>query len=138
MIFRIFGTNACVSTFLNSQFSFLDETMAPLDPASKSQVMSRLKDFCSRSVVLVRLPCLEALLGDDARMLSKNTVLRLTPLMVPYFLQVIYHTDVGNGKEKSRKNTTIVEPMQECVPSNGFFDHNLHVVNKRMIHRSVC
>ena len=27
--------------------------MAPLDPASKSQVMTRLKDFCSDSVVLV-------------------------------------------------------------------------------------
>ena len=31
----------------------LDETMAPLDPASKSQVMARLKDFCSDSVVMV-------------------------------------------------------------------------------------
>lgn len=72
MIFRIVVTNACVSIFLNCQFSFLDETMAPLDPASKSQVMSRLKYFCSRSVVLVRVPYLETLLGDDARMLSEK------------------------------------------------------------------
>lgn len=33
-----------------------DETMAPLDPTSKSQVMSRLKQFCSNSIVLVREP----------------------------------------------------------------------------------
>ena len=29
--------------------------MAPLDPASKSLVMNRVKDFCSGSVVLVRV-----------------------------------------------------------------------------------
>jgi hypothetical protein len=55
-----------------------------------------------------------------------------------YFSQVIYHTDVGNVKERSRNNATIDEPTQECVPSNGFFDHNLHVVKNRLIHRSVC
>jgi hypothetical protein len=31
----------------------VDETMAPLDPASKAQIMSKLKAFCDRSVVLV-------------------------------------------------------------------------------------
>ncbi len=31
----------------------VDETMAPLDPASKAQIMSKLKAFCKHSVVLV-------------------------------------------------------------------------------------
>jgi len=31
----------------------IDETMAPLDPTSKSLVMSKLKEFCSESVVIV-------------------------------------------------------------------------------------
>jgi hypothetical protein len=78
--------------------------MAPLDPASKSQVMKRLKDFCSDSIVLV-----------------------------------IYHTDVGRGKDTTNDiNAAAAELDEECVPSNGFFDHNLHVVNNKMIHRSVC
>jgi hypothetical protein len=49
-------------------------------------------------------------------------------------IQVIYHTDVGRGKD----DITDGELTEECVPSNGFFDHNLHVVNKHMVHRSVC
>ena len=31
----------------------IDETFAPLDPASKSLVMQRIKDFCVDSIVLV-------------------------------------------------------------------------------------
>lgn len=78
--------------------------MAPLDPSSKSQVMERLKQFCSDSIVLV-----------------------------------IYHTDVGRGKDTTNdSNSAASELREECVPSNGFFDHNLHVVNGKMIHRSVC
>lgn len=67
--------------------------MAPLDPASKSQVMAKLKAFCHESIVLV-----------------------------------IYHTDVGLADADSK----------ECVPSNSFFDHNLHVENKHMTTRPVC
>lgn len=73
----------------------VDETMAPLDPASKSQVMSKLKSFCGDSVVLV-----------------------------------IYHTDVGSGATSDGE--------EECVPSNSFFDHNLHVENKHLTTRPVC
>jgi ABC-type uncharacterized transport system fused permease/ATPase subunit len=31
----------------------IDETMAPLDPSSKSLVMGKLKEFCSSSIVIV-------------------------------------------------------------------------------------
>ena len=71
--------------------------MAPLDPASKSQVMSKLKAFCGDSVVLV-----------------------------------IYHTDVGRGPASD------TDSEDECVPSNSFFDHNLHVENKHLTTRPVC
>jgi len=71
----------------------IDETMAPLDPTSKSLVMSKIKSFCEESVVLV-----------------------------------IYHSDVSSGDEDK----------EECVPSSGFFDENLHVENGLLIRRSVC
>lgn len=74
--------------------------MAPLDPASKSQVMSRLKQFCNESVVLV-----------------------------------IYHTDVGRNADEGATNYV---GKRECVPSNNFFNHNIHVENKHLIHRPVC
>ena len=75
----------------------IDETMAPLDPASKSLVMSKLKDFCRESVIVV-----------------------------------IYHTDVGSSSSKDQKDTV------ECIPSNDFFDRNIHL-EKGMIHiRDVC
>ena len=73
--------------------------MAPLDPASKSQVMSKLKSFCHESVVLV-----------------------------------IYHTDVGRGPASDAAS----DDEDECVPSNSFFDHNLHVENKRLTTCLVC
>ena len=41
-----------LTQFLSS-FFLVDETMAPLDPASKGQVMHKLKSFCKDSVVLV-------------------------------------------------------------------------------------
>lgn len=69
----------------------IDETMAPLDPGSKSVVMARLKQFCQGSVVIV-----------------------------------IYHTDAG-------KDGAI-----ECVPSNAFFDANIHLVNHTLVRRPVC
>eukprot|EP00934_Nitzschia_sp_Nitz4_P006733 Nitzschia sp. Nitz4//scaffold3_size479765//445132//447785//NITZ4_000188-RA/size479765-augustus-gene-1.588-mRNA-1//1//CDS//3329551022//6723//frame0 len=75
----------------------VDETMAPLDPRSKSLVMSKLKAFCSASVVIV-----------------------------------IYHTDVGRGMEGESGDTV------ECVPSNDFFDANIHVENKTVRLRPVC
>jgi len=74
----------------------VDETMAPLDPASKELVMAKLKLFCSESIIIV-----------------------------------IYHTDVGQGKEVDGK-------LVECVPSNDFFNKNIHL-EKGMIHiRETC
>ncbi len=85
----------------------VDETMAPLDPASKLQVMAKLKSFCNSSVVLI-----------------------------------IYHTDVGRSTTLSFSSGTQEESEEddgeECVPSNSFFDHNLHVVDKHLITRSMC
>ena len=75
----------------------IDETMAPLDPASKEVVMAKLKLFCHSSIIIV-----------------------------------IYHTDVGLGKEVEGGKTI------DCVPSNGFFDKNIHL-DKGLIHiREVC
>lgn len=74
----------------------IDETMAPLDPASKSVVMAKIKAFCSESIIIV-----------------------------------IYHTDVGQGKEVDGETI-------ECVPSNNFFDRNIHL-EKGLIHiRETC
>lgn len=72
----------------------IDETMAPLDPGSKSIVMSKLKKFCADSVVIV-----------------------------------IYHTDVRENEEGE---------SVDCVPSNDFFDENIHLVNHTLVHRPVC
>eukprot|EP00578_Thalassiosira_sp_NH16_P005831 CAMPEP_0181130814 /NCGR_PEP_ID=MMETSP1071-20121207/30070_1 /TAXON_ID=35127 /ORGANISM="Thalassiosira sp., Strain NH16" /LENGTH=724 /DNA_ID=CAMNT_0023216921 /DNA_START=356 /DNA_END=2530 /DNA_ORIENTATION=+ len=47
LVRKVFLRSECPSVLL------VDETMAPLDPASKSQVMSKLKAFCKDSVVLV-------------------------------------------------------------------------------------
>ena len=80
----------------------IDETMAPLDPTSKSLVMSRIRNFCDQSVILV-----------------------------------IYHTDVGKttpGGEGGREGAE----EEECVPSNDFFDSNLHVENGGLIQKNVC
>lgn len=87
LVRRVFLRESCPSVLL------IDETFAPLDPASKSDVMARLKAFCSDSVVLV-----------------------------------IYHTDVGASSEAE----------EECVPSSGFFTHNLHVMNNHLVNRPVC
>ena len=51
--------------------------------------------------------------------------------------QVIYHTDVGRGKDTTDEGD-VSETLEECVPSNGFFDKNLHVLNKRIVQRAVC
>mmetsp|Transcript_14631 Transcript_14631/g.40654 ORF Transcript_14631/g.40654 Transcript_14631/m.40654 type:complete len:891 (+) Transcript_14631:119-2791(+) len=45
---------------------------------------------------------------------------------------VIYHTDVGRDRENGGGEVV------ECVPSNDFFDGNIHVEDKTMILRSVC
>ncbi|KAL9179061.1 hypothetical protein ACHAXT_000103 [Thalassiosira profunda] len=92
LVRKVFLRDHCPSVLL------IDETMAPLDPASKSQVMSKLKAFCQQSIVLV-----------------------------------IYHTDVGAGVDADAP-----AKEAECVPSNSFFDRNLHVEKKYLITRPVC
>ena len=90
LVRTVFLRDSCPDVLL------VDETMAPLDPASKELVMAKLKMFCSESIIIV-----------------------------------IYHTDVGQGKEV---NGTVVD----CVPSNDFFDKNIHL-DKGMIHvRDTC
>ena len=96
LVRKVFLRDECPSVLL------VDETMAPLDPTSKSQVMSKLKAFCDKSVVLV-----------------------------------IYHTDVGRV-EASDEDSLETIGVEECVPSNNFFDHNLHVVDKHLTTRPVC
>lgn len=76
--------------------------MAPLDPRSKSQVMSKLKAFCKDSIVLV-----------------------------------IYHTDVSS-LSSSDVGGTVTNDDTTCIPSNSFFDYNLHVVEKQIVTRPVC
>lgn len=74
----------------------VDETMAPLDPASKELVMAKLKLFCGESVIIV-----------------------------------IYHTDVGQGKDVEGK-------WVDCVPSNDFFQKNIHL-ERGIVHvRETC
>lgn len=45
---------------------------------------------------------------------------------------VIYHTDVGREREGDTGNVV------ECVPSNDFFDANIHVEHKMILVRPVC
>lgn len=45
---------------------------------------------------------------------------------------VIYHTDVG--REKGKEGNEVVQ----CVPSNNFFDGNIHVEDKMMHRRPLC
>jgi ATPase subunit of ABC transporter with duplicated ATPase domains len=71
----------------------IDETMAPLDPDSKSLVMAKLKEFCNESIIIV-----------------------------------IYHTDVGRSGD-----TDSDEEFLACVPSNNFFDENIHL-EKGFVH----
>jgi energy-coupling factor transporter ATP-binding protein EcfA2 len=91
LVRKVFLLDECPRVLL------IDETMAPLDPRSKSLVMAQLKAFCSNSVVIV-----------------------------------IYHTDVGRESEDEGGD------LVECVPSNDFFDGNIHVDNKIMNLRPVC
>ena len=93
LVRKVFLMDECPHVLL------IDETMAPLDPRSKSLVMASIKDFCSGSVVIV-----------------------------------IYHTDVGREQEAEEGSGELVE----CVPSNDFFDGNIHVENKMMHLRPVC
>lgn len=90
LVRKVFLRNSCPSVLL------VDETMAPLDPQSKSLVMSKLKKFCSESIIIV-----------------------------------IYHTDVGQGKDIDGSQT-------ECVPSNDFFDYNLHLEHGILKIRETC
>jgi energy-coupling factor transporter ATP-binding protein EcfA2 len=91
LVRKVFLQEVCPHVLL------IDETMAPLDPSSKILVMSRLKQFCSGSVVIV-----------------------------------IYHTDVGVEQEGEKGE------MVECVPSNDFFDGNIHVENQQIKLRETC
>jgi hypothetical protein len=87
----------------------IDETLAPLDPTSKVLVMQRIKAFCSGSIVIV-----------------------------------IYHNDVADNAvdflaDESNDDRSFAEDIsQTCVPSNNFFDDNLHVENGILIRRSLC
>eukprot|EP00590_Aulacoseira_subarctica_P004436 CAMPEP_0172437758 /NCGR_PEP_ID=MMETSP1064-20121228/72431_1 /TAXON_ID=202472 /ORGANISM="Aulacoseira subarctica , Strain CCAP 1002/5" /LENGTH=497 /DNA_ID=CAMNT_0013186259 /DNA_START=1157 /DNA_END=2650 /DNA_ORIENTATION=+ len=87
----------------------IDETLAPLDPESKVLVMQRIKAFCSNSVVIV-----------------------------------IYHNDVADNAvdylatEKNEERSFAEDISQTCVPSNNFFDDNLHVDNGYLTKRSLC
>jgi ABC-type Mn2+/Zn2+ transport system ATPase subunit len=87
LVRKVFLHEKCPSVLL------IDETMAPLDPSSKSLVMSKLKAFCNESVVIV-----------------------------------IYHTDVQSDENGG----------QECVPSNNFFDQNIHLENRTLNKRPLC
>ncbi|KAL3942340.1 MAG: hypothetical protein SGBAC_003439 [Bacillariaceae sp.] len=91
LVRKVFLQEQCPGVLL------VDETMAPLDPKSKSLVMAKIKAFCAGSVVLV-----------------------------------IYHTDVG--READGEGGEAVE----CVPSNDFFDGNLHVENQILHLKPVC
>jgi ABC-type glutathione transport system ATPase component len=93
LVRKVFLMDECPHVLL------IDETMAPLDPRSKSLVMTQIKSFCAGSVVIV-----------------------------------IYHTDVGREQEGEVGSGEMVE----CVPSNDFFDGNIHVENKMMHLRPVC
>jgi len=93
LVRKVFLMDECPHVLL------IDETMAPLDPRSKSLVMTNIKSYCSGSVVIV-----------------------------------IYHTDVGREQEAEGGSGELVE----CVPSNDFFDGNIHVENKMMHLRPVC
>jgi energy-coupling factor transporter ATP-binding protein EcfA2 len=89
---KVFLQGSCPDVLL------VDETMAPLDPDSKSLVMAKLKKFCNESIVIV-----------------------------------IYHTDVGRGSD-----TGSDEEFLTCVPSNNFFDENIHL-EKGFVHvRKTC
>jgi ABC-type transport system involved in cytochrome c biogenesis ATPase subunit len=85
----------------------VDETMAPLDPASKSLVMKKLKDFCSQSIIIV-----------------------------------IYHTDVQQHtitpSNKDISGGGGVNNGEDCVPSNDFFDQNLHLEHGLLHIRPTC
>lgn len=90
LVRTVFLRDSCPDVLL------VDETMAPLDPASKELVMSKLKTFCANSIIIV-----------------------------------IYHTDVGQGKEIEGK-------LVDCVRSNDFFDKNIHL-EKGIVHlRETC
>ena len=47
LVRRVFMLDTCPALLL------IDETMAPLDPESKSLVMKKLKSFCSKSIIIV-------------------------------------------------------------------------------------
>jgi energy-coupling factor transporter ATP-binding protein EcfA2 len=91
LVRKVFLHDECPDVLL------VDETMAPLDPTSKSLVMAKLKKFCSASVVIV-----------------------------------IYHSDVGREHDGGEGE------MVECVPSNDFFDGNIHVENQVIQLRPIC
>lgn len=90
LVRKVFRHEKCPDVLL------VDETMAPLDPASKSRVMLKLKTFCKESVVIV-----------------------------------IYHTDVGQERKLEGKAV-------ECVPSNDFFDKNIHLEGGIVRIRETC
>jgi ABC-type Mn2+/Zn2+ transport system ATPase subunit len=92
LVRKVFLHDRCPDVLL------IDETMAPLDPSSKSLVMGKLKEFCGRSVVIV-----------------------------------IYHTDVGRETTAGQGGGSV-----ECIPSNDFFNKNIHLEAGVVHLRNVC
>jgi ABC-type Mn2+/Zn2+ transport system ATPase subunit len=104
LVRKVFRHERCPDLLL------IDETMAPLDPASKSRVMQQLKSFCRDSIIVV-----------------------------------IYHTDVGagasHGSNNDKNNSTLSSSSGrnvECVPSNDFFDSNIHLDHGIVHIRDTC
>lgn len=92
LVRKVFLQEKCPDALL------VDETMAPLDPESKSLVMAKLKQFCDESIIIV-----------------------------------IYHTDVGRDTDSGPDK----EP-ETCVPSNNFFDANIHLEKGFVNIRKTC
>ena len=90
LVRKVFMHDHCPEVLL------VDETMAPLDPASKSMVMAKMKDFCKDTVMIV-----------------------------------IYHTDAG-------REVDVEGEAIECIPSNNFFDNNIHLEHGLLHVRPTC
>ena len=87
--------------------------------------------------VFVRDECPRVLLVDETMAPldpdSKALVMaKLKRFCSESIVVVIYHTDVGRGKEgKGGK-------LEACIPSNGFFDENIHLEHQLIQLRPVC
>merc|ERR1712232_810073 len=87
---------------------FIDETMAPLDPASKKLVMMQLKQFCSESILIVIYHTDVGRTNSGGRELEED--------------------------EEGSDGTT----AEECIPGNNFFDKNIHLEGGNIYIRDTC